>query len=117
MDQSAQTEATTAEIASEYWKLIRSFSKVVETIGPESRNRVEAQVRYSTNRLYALLSQVDMNLIVYRGEIFDSYLPVVAINADEFVGDDNLIIQDTIEPTIMLGRRVIRTGKVYLTKG
>jgi hypothetical protein len=105
-----------AELASEYWKLLKSFERALAIVPDEARGRLLAQARYASTRLDTILRSVGMRVVVFDGSPFEINMPAVAINADEFVGVESVLVERTIEPAIVSDMTVVITGKVYLTK-
>jgi hypothetical protein len=75
-----------------------------------------AQARYATGKLDAILTSAGMRLVAFDGLPFEINMPAIAVNADEYVDSENLIVERTLEPAIVLDMKVIITGKVYLVK-
>ena len=55
-------ETTLAQLAVEYWKLLRTVERVIEAVSPDARERFVSQARYSASRLDALLIEQNMSL-------------------------------------------------------
>ena len=104
----------TAELAQEYWKLLRSFEKLCHMAPVEARDRVLAQARYASSRLDSILSRAGMRIVTFDGAPFETNLPAVAINADDFAGEEAVVVERTIEPAIISDMVVVLTGKVLL---
>ena len=80
----------------------------------EARDRLLAQARYAGARLESILSQSGLKLVTFDGAAFETNLPAVAINADDFAGNEDVIVERTLEPAIIADMNVIITGKVLL---
>ena len=105
-----------AELASEYWKLLKSFERAAVAAPDGARTRLLAQARYASARLESILDSVGMRVVALDGLPFEINMPAVAINADDFAGDERVVVERTIEPAIVSDMTVIITGKVYLTR-
>ena len=104
-----------AELASEFWKLLRGFERSIALTPEDARPRFAAQARYATGRLEAILTAAGMRLVTFDGLPFEENMAAIAINADEVAGSpERLIVERTLEPAIMDGMTVVMTGKVYL---
>ena len=103
-----------AELASEYWKLLRAFERAA-TLAPESaRGRLTAQARYSGGRLNSLIDKAGLRLATFDGMMFEINMPAIAVNAEDVSGSQALVVERTIEPTVISKSTVILTGKVFL---
>src|SRR5262249_46283701 len=106
-----------AELASEFWKLLKAFEKAVALAPIEARPRLLAQARYAASRLVTILAGEDMRIVSFDGGSFEQSIAAVAINADEIAGmPGEPIVERTLEPAVISGVTVIITGKVYLGK-
>jgi hypothetical protein len=107
----------TAELASEYWKLLKGFERSITLVPEDARQRFAAQARYATTRLESILTASGMRLVSFDGQYFEENMPAVAVNADEVAGSAaRLIVERTLEPAIVDGMTVVLTGKVYLVQ-
>jgi len=106
-----------AELASEFWKLLRGFERSIALTPEGARSRLAAQARYATGRLDAILAAAGMRVVAFDGLPFEENMPAIAINADEFAGSpERVFVERTLEPAVIEGMTVVLTGKVYLTK-
>lgn len=98
----------------EYWKLLRSYERSTADLPDSKAEKVNAQIRYSANRLDQLLKEADIRLVCFDGEEYSPELPVSAINAEDLEGIDQTMVERTVEPTLLAQGKVIHTGKVLL---
>lgn len=106
----------TAELACEYWKLLKGFERAISIVPDEARSRLLAQLRYSSAKLDGILMSAGLRVVTFDGQTFEVNMPAVAINADELHDTENPIVERTLEPAIVSDAAVLITGKVYLTK-
>lgn len=103
-----------AELASEFWCLLRNYDLLIGTAPENKKPGLAAQAKYGARRLEAVLERAGMHIETFDGQSFSSNLPIVAVNADDFADGSSAFIEYTLEPTIIAGTTPIRTGKVYL---
>jgi hypothetical protein len=105
-----------AQLATDYWKLMRAFDRARALVGSPHEARLDAQAKYAETRLASALDGASMRIVAYNGEIYSADLPVTAINADEFPNSDEagLRVASTLEPAVIQDMTVIRTGRVAL---
>lgn len=103
-----------ARLLVDYWKLLRSYERTVRELPANKAEKVNAQIRYSAHRLEQILEHSAIKLICFDGEPFSPELPVSAVNAEDLEGCEDLIIEKTLEPTLLQGGSVFHTGKVLL---
>lgn len=102
-----------ADIAAEAWRLDRAVDRALEQLLPRDADRLESQYRWFRRKVYAALEDADMRVVDLTGQSFTLGMAATPLNADEF-DDEALVVTQTIEPVIMAGGEVLRTGAVML---
>ncbi|GAB5426656.1 MAG: hypothetical protein Devi2KO_01150 [Devosia indica] len=102
-----------AELAVEFWKLLRNYERVLDAAPENQKAGLAAQAKYGGRRLALILERNGMHVETFDGAIFSTNLPVAAVNGDEFI-DGSPVVDQTLEPAIVVGTTVIRTGRVFL---
>lgn len=105
-----------AELASEYWKLVRAFERSIALTPAAHHNRLNAQARYATSKLDTILERIGFKIATFDGAVFEINLPVTAVNAEDVNSNSSCMIERTLEPTIILDDQVVLTGKVFLVE-
>ena len=109
---STPSEDLVADLAVDYWKLMKAFERVLVQLPIDRARRAEAQLRFASGRLDSNLSAAGLSLAVFDGRPLDATVPASAINADE--ASDTAIIKETLEPAVLSGSRVLRAARVVL---
>lgn len=102
-----------AELATEYWKLLRNYDRLVEAAPETLRQGLVAQAKYGARRLGAILDRAKLVLVTFEGQDYTPNLPMTAVNADDFAGE-RAVVDQTLEPAIVSGTTPIRIGRVFL---
>ena len=98
---------TIAALASEFWKLLRRWNAL----------RSHCPIQPSPNQspgplcggcLNSILAERSMSVVTFDGRQFEVNLPVSAVNADEFADQDGLVVERTLEPTVVVDMVPIR---------
>ena len=108
-----------AELAVEFWKAIRSHERTLQMVPIMQLPKIQAQIRFSSSRLVALLAGTGFALIEFDGE-YSPNLPATPVNGDDFAGTEKtLMVERTIEPAVVNQEdmRVVRMGKVWIREG
>ncbi|MEJ1119761.1 hypothetical protein V9K92_14905 [Phyllobacterium sp. CCNWLW109] len=105
-----------ADLAVEFWKLLQNYDRFISVVPESAQARLAAQSRFGAARLSAILEAENMRMVTYEGNVFEPNLPVTAINDDGFADTDIVLIEKTIEPTVMRGMDILKIGKVFLVK-
>jgi hypothetical protein len=115
MTSSSDREAL-IKLTTEYWRLLKLTERTVADIQNEKTASIAAQLRYSTSRLTTICAEGGLKLISYDRQLYIPNLPVTVANSDETDASDELIVERTIEPTIIADGQVVAMGKVFLKK-
>lgn len=106
--------AALAELAIEYWKLLRNYDHVIAAAPEKLKSGLTAQANFGARRLNLILDQAGMHVETFEGQPFSPNLPLTAVNAEDFADIGTAVIDQTLEPTIISGTTPVRTGRVYL---
>lgn len=109
-------EGTVAQLAVEYWRLLRTLERAVMLAPEESRDRLASRADYAIERFEIILSEQKITIQEFEGLDFEVNLPVSPLNRGDFDGRGPLIVERTIEPAIICDMRVIHTGQVLLAR-
>ena len=115
--QTTDDVAGLAELTVECWRMLRLGERLVRDQAADRQPPALAQLRYVRGRLDAILSARGLRLVAYVDEPYSPNLPVTVANADEFQGNEGLVIAETLEPTLLSDGRVVAMGKVILKQG
>jgi hypothetical protein len=102
------------KLAIEMWKLLRAYERVLVELPEDKAPKRAAQYRYSSGRLEALLQNAQLKMLTFEGQKFTANLPVSPLNADEMADMGDLVIESTVEPTIIGENVILHVGKVIL---
>ena len=103
-----------ARLAIEYWRLLKFAERALGGVPTQIRPAWSAQLRYSTQRLSAILADSGLRAIGYEGQDFEPNLPVTVVNAEDAAGFPNPAVERTLEPTITAAGEILALGKVAL---
>ncbi len=110
-------ESTIIKVVTENWRLTKLFQKVTTKLDVSEQNRYINQLRYFEKTINNSLQDVGMKIIHLEGQVYDSGMAVSPINIDEFEQEDQLIIDQVLEPLIMGNDGTIKKqGLVNLRK-
>lgn len=105
-----------ADLACEYWKLLRAFERSAGMAPEDARARLAAQARYAGAKLDSILQREGLRLIAFDGQRFEVNLPAVAVNAEDFSDAQDTLVERTLEPAVVSDDGVLVTGKVFLAR-
>lgn len=111
-----ERQATLLLLAVEWWKANRRLLRLAAEAAPGRLERERAQAAYATRRIEAALDAQGVRLLDHAGEPFSPALPAEPVNPEDFEGEEDLDVADTVEPTVVGDGRVLRRGKVVLRR-
>lgn len=103
-------------LAVESWRFTRAYLRLVSKLDAGDQNRFASQYRYFQKQLEDKLNVVGFRLVNIEGLPFDPGMAATAININDFLAEDRLIVDQMLEPIIMSEAGVIRMGTVLLRK-
>jgi hypothetical protein len=104
------------DLAVEGWRIARLFTRVLTKLDAGDGARYTNQVRYFVKRVEESLEAADLRLVNLEGQPYDTGLPAIALNIEDFAPDDRLYVDQMLEPVIMGPHGVIKTGTIILGK-
>ena len=109
--------STAAELAVDYWKLLKVCDRLMKELSEDRRKRIGAQVRFSANRLESHLDALGIELLTFEGLQFGPELPAIAVNANDFGIAETLLVESAIEPAVIMHGKVVQNAQVTLKEG
>ncbi|MDA8030044.1 MAG: hypothetical protein MPK62_02710 [Alphaproteobacteria bacterium] len=113
-----EEEAKSLAIAS--WRLLYASQRICADLPGPQRKRAEARLRNARSAVFLhitrLLEQHGIEMPDFTGKPYDPNYPIRATNAEEFADGDILVVQETQEPALVKGGRVLHFAKVVLTR-
>lgn len=112
-----QLRSSLIDIAVEAWRLEKTINKLIETQDASKQTKYMGKIRWFQKRVLKALEEADCCLCNLEGLSYDSGMAVTPINIDDFRQDDQLMIDQMIEPVIVNKQgKLLHTGIVSLTK-
>lgn len=102
------------DIMSETYRFKRVFIKAVSKLEVEDQNKYASQFAWFTKRVDKAVENAGLSIVDLSGQEFDPGMAVTAMNIDDFEPDDDLFIEQMMEPIIMKDGKVQKTGTVVL---
>jgi hypothetical protein len=104
------------QLATESWRLSRLFTRLLQRLEPTDQQRYAAQLRFFLNALEESVAMAQLKLINLEGQPYDPGMAATPLNSADFTGEDSVIVEQMLEPIIMLDGRVLKSGTVVLGK-
>lgn len=113
---SEQLERSLIDIAVESWRFSRLFARVVNKLDAGEASRYVNQLRYFQKKVEESLYASGLKLVNVEGLPFDPGIAASALNIGDFGPDDQLLIEQMVEPIIMGPEGLRKQGTVMLRK-
>lgn len=101
-------------IASELFRFRGVFERAISKLEMDEQNKYLSQYKWFSKKVYKALEEANLRLLSVEGQLYDPGMAVTPLNIDDFEADDVLYVEQTMEPIIMEGDTVIKTGTVLL---
>jgi hypothetical protein len=111
-----QLERSLIDIAVESWRFSRLFSRVVNRLDAGEAGRYVNQLRYFQKKVEESLDASGLKLVNVEGQPFDPGMAASALNIGDFGPDDELLVDQMVEPIIMGSEGLKKQGTVMLRK-
>ena len=111
-----QLERSLIDIAVESWRFSRLFSRLVNKLDAGESGRYINQLRYFQKKLEESLEASGLRLVNVEGQPFDPGMAASALNIEDFGPDEELLVDQMVEPIIMGPEGLRKSGTVMLRK-
>lgn len=113
----SQNEALTksiGDIACELYRFRRVFSKAISKLDADEQGKYMSQFAWFSKRVDKAVDSAGLRILDVKGQLFDPGMAVTALNIEDFDTSDELYIEQMMEPIIMKGDSIQKTGTVIL---
>ena len=115
-DTNDQLERSLIDIAVESWRFARLFSRVVNKLDAGEATRYVNQLRYFQKKVEESLDASGLKIVNVECQPFDPGIAASALNIGDFGPDDELLVDQMVEPIIMGPEGLRKQGTVMLRK-
>lgn len=107
-------ETLLIDTAVESWRFSRLFARVIGKLDAGEATRYVNQLRFFQRRIEENLATAGLTLVNVEGQPFDTGMAASALNLGDFGPDDELLVEQMVEPIIMGNDGLKKTGTVML---
>lgn len=112
----AASDDVLIDLAVESWRFSRLFVRVLSKLDAGEGSRYGSQLRYFLKRVEESLAKAQLKLVDVEGQSYDPGMAASALNVGDFAADDQLVVDQMLEPVIMGPDGLRRAGVVMLRK-
>ena len=109
-----QLRSGLVSIASELFRFRRVFDKAISKLDADERIKYERQYAWFSKKVSKAIDDSGLRVVDVDGKTYDPGMAVTPLNLEDFEADDILYVEQTMEPIIMEGDTVVKTGTVIL---
>ena len=102
------------DMAVEAWRFRRGFEKAMSKMEAGESSRYIGQFNWFMKKVENALETAELRIVNIEGQPYDVGMAITPLNIDDFEPDDNLFVEQLIEPIIMAENDVIKTGTAML---
>lgn len=103
-------------MAIESWRFARMVARLIAKLDAGDGARYVNQLRYFQKKIEEGLESGGLKLVNIEGQIFDPGMAASALNIGDFAADDQLVVEQMLEPIIMGADGIRKPGTVTLKK-
>ena len=104
------------DFALESWRFAKTFERVVKKLDVGQTARFTNQCNYFLKRIKDGLEKANLRLVDASGQTYEPGMAVTPLNIEDFDTEDQLLIDQMVEPIIMGPEGLLRTGTAILRK-
>lgn len=101
-------------IASEMFRFQRVFEKAISKLDASEQSKYLSQFAWFTKKVTKAIEELNFRVLNMEGQLYDPGMAVTPLNIDEFDTEDTLYVKQMVEPIIMQGDTVYKTGTIIL---
>ena len=101
-------------IASELFRFQQVFSKAISKLELDEQSKYSSQFAWFSKKVLKAIDEANLRIVDVNGQPYDPGMAVTPLNIEDFEPDDILYIKQMMEPIIMNGDTVVKTGTVIL---
>lgn len=109
-------EENVIKIATDYWRLLALSAKIANNLEHTEKVKYSNQLRYFLKSIQNNLMECKLEIVNLEGQNFDTGMAATAINMDEFSPNDELIVEQMLEPLIMQNGVIKKQAVIKLAK-
>ncbi len=101
-------------IGSELFRFQRVFEKAISKLETSEQTKYLSQYSWFSKRVIKALEDANLRLLSVEGQMYDPGMAITPLNLEDFGTDDVLFVKQMMEPIIMEGNTVVKTGTALL---
>ena len=107
---------TIINLVTESWRFTTVYQRMLANLDVSEHKKYTSQLRWHVKKLEASLEEGGLRIVNVEGHPYDPGMAATAVNIDDFDADEPLVVNRMLEPIIMEGMILVKTGKVTVRR-
>ena len=103
-------------LAIESWRFAKVFERGIAQLSASRAKRHTSQLRLFLKKTEESLEEIGLRIVNVEGHSYDPGMAATPLNIEDFEPDDHLVVDQMLEPIIMEGTVLAKTGTVTLRR-
>jgi hypothetical protein len=112
----SELEAALIDVAVDSWRMAKLMQRALSRLDAGEGAKFISQLRYFQSRIDERMQAGGLRLVSLEGQPFDAGMAASALNLGDFGPDDQLVVDQMIEPIVMGPDGLRKEGTVMLRK-
>ena len=103
-------------LAIESWRFAKNYERVLARLNTKQTKRYTSQLQQFVKKAEESLEEVGLRIVNVEGYPYDTGMAATPLNIEDFEPEDHLVVDQMLEPIIMEGTVLAKTGTVILRR-
>ena len=107
---------TVINLATESWRFTTVYQRMLTNLDVSEHKKYTSQLRWHIKKMEESLEEGGLRIVNVEGHPYDPGMAATPVNIEDFDADEPLVVNRMLEPIIMEGQVLVKTGKVTLRR-
>ena len=103
-------------LAIESWRFAKNYERVASHLNTNQTRRYTRQLQQFVQKIEEPLEEIGLRIVNVEGYPYDPGMAATPLNIEDFEPEDHLVVDQMLEPIIMEGTVLAKTGTVILRR-
>ncbi|MDE0087376.1 MAG: hypothetical protein OXU23_16760, partial [Candidatus Poribacteria bacterium] len=109
-------KAAIINLVIESWRFAKNYERMLNRLNTNQTKRYTSQLQQFVKKAEESLADVGLRVVNVEGYPYDPGMAATPLNIEDFDPDDELVVDQMLEPIIMEGTVLAKTGTVLLRR-
>ena len=107
---------TVINLVTESWRFTTVYQRMLTNLDVSEHKKYTSQLRWHVKKLEESLEEGGLRIVNVEGHPYDPGMAATPVNIEDFDADEPLVVNRMLEPIIMEGTVLVKTGKVTVRR-